>query len=209
MKTILTALFAFLLSGASAQTMETSLKSALQQFDSSKTLKTKMAAASQLDLLSSKYPKEAMTNYYSAYAKIIISYEETDTKKGDLFLDQADKYYEKVKQLDPENDETYVLGAMIANARIAMDGTRYKQYGELFNENLEKAKAANPNNPRIYYLRGVSLFYTPPMYGGGATRAKPYFEKAKALFAKQDKSSVMKPSWGERTNENYLKQCGK
>jgi tetratricopeptide (TPR) repeat protein len=209
-RTIVTALFAFIALGASAQTMEENLKAAVQQFDTSKTVNAMMVASSQLDLLSSKYPNEAMTNYYSAYAKAMISYKETNAKKRDLFLDQADKYYEKVKQLNPENDETCVLGALIANARIAIDGkNRYKQYGEPFDKNLEKAKALNPNNPRIYYLRGVSTFYTPKMFGGGAKRAKPYFEKAKSLFATQDKSSVMKPYWGEWMNEDYLKQCDK
>jgi hypothetical protein len=47
------------------------------------------------------------------------------------------------------------------------------------------------------------------MFGGGPKRAKVYFEKAKALFAAEDKSSVMKAHWGEWINEDYLKQCDK
>ena len=45
------------------------------------------------------------------------------------------------------------------------------------------------------------------MFGGGQKKAKPYFEKAKALFSTEDKSPVLKPYWGEQQNTDYLKQC--
>ena len=93
---------------------------------------------------------------------------------------------EKVKTIDSQNDETWILAALITNARISVDGqNRGMQYGELFNQYIEKAEKINPDNPRIYYMKGTSLFYTPEMYGGGKANAKPYFEKAKELFAKE------------------------
>jgi hypothetical protein len=191
-----------------AQTMEESLKSANQQLDTSKTINAMMSVSSTFDIITSKWPNELMTNYYSAYSKATISYTETDVKKKDLLLDQADKFFVKVKQINPENDETYVLAALLANARLSVDGqNRWKQYGEIFDKNLEKAKAINPNNPRIYYLKGSSLFYTPKMFGGGAKKAKVYFEKAKVLFEKQDKTSILKPIWGEWANTDFLKKC--
>ena len=45
------------------------------------------------------------------------------------------------------------------------------------------------------------------MYGGGKAQAKPLFEKAKELFAKEAKTSVLKPNWGEKQNMDFLKQC--
>jgi hypothetical protein len=45
------------------------------------------------------------------------------------------------------------------------------------------------------------------MYGGGKEKAKPYFTKAEELFAKEDKSAVLKPHWGEKQNQDFLKQC--
>jgi hypothetical protein len=45
------------------------------------------------------------------------------------------------------------------------------------------------------------------MYGGGKVKAKPYLEKAKELFAKESKTSILKPYWGEIQNLDYLKQC--
>ena len=45
------------------------------------------------------------------------------------------------------------------------------------------------------------------MYGGGKEKARPYFEKAKELFDKENKTSALKPIWGEKQNLDFLKQC--
>jgi hypothetical protein len=191
-----------------AQTMEESLSKTLMKMDSVQNLSQMMSVSAQFDMIAAKWENEWSSNYYAAYAKVIASFIVQDNKKKDLFLDEADKYLEKIKTIDSQNDETCVLAALIINARIAVDGqNRGMQYGGIFNQNLSKAEKINPDNPRIYYLRGTSLFYTPEMYGGGKAKAKPLLEKAKELFDKETKTSVLKPHWGEKENLDYLKQC--
>lgn len=191
-----------------AQTMEESLNKAFLQMDSVKSLSDMMSVSAQFDMIASRWENEWSSNYYAAYAKVIASFIVQDSKKKDLFLDEADKYLEKIKPLDSQNEETYVLAALITSARIAVDGqNRGMQYSGILNQDLEKAEKINPDNPRIYYLKGSALFYQPEMYGGGKTIAKPYFEKAKELFAKETKTSILKPHWGEKQNLDFLKQC--
>ncbi len=191
-----------------AQTLEESLNKAYVQMDSIKSFSDMMSVSAQFDMIADKWNNDWSANYYAAYAKVIASFIVQDSKKKDLFLDEADKYFEKVKLLGNENDETWVLAALITSARISVDGqNRGMQYGGIFNEYIEKAEKINPSNPRIYYLKGSSLFYTPEMYGGGKERAKPEFEKAKELFAKESKTSVLNPRWGEKQNLDILKQC--
>ncbi len=191
-----------------AQTLEESLNKTLMQMDSIKGLSDMMNVSAQFDMIADKWNNEWSANYYAAYAKVIASFIVQDSKKKDLFLDEAEKYFEKVKTLGNENDETWVLAALITSARISVDGeNRGMQYGATFNEYIAKAEKINPSNPRIYYLKGSSLFYTPEMYGGGKERAKQEFEKAKELFAKEPKTSVLKPRWGEQQNLDILKQC--
>ena len=97
------------------------------------------------------------------------------------------KYLDKVKAIDSQNDETWVLAAL--NHQCTYNLLTAKTGGcsmeELYNQYLAKAEKINPENPRIYYLKGSSLFYTPEMYGGGKAQAKTQFEKAKELFAKE------------------------
>ncbi len=193
---------------AQGQSLEENLTSSYQIMDTAQTLNGWMSASCSFDLITYMWPNEAMSNYYAALSKVMISYLEPNTDKKDLFLDAADRYYEKVALLMPDNEETYILAAYIANARLAVDpGNRWKVYGELFDKNIEKAKTINPTNPRIYYLKGIAVFNTPKMFGGGAKNAKEHLEKAKQLYAVQIKSSVLVPSWGEKQNAYFLMKC--
>lgn len=112
--------------------------------------------------------------------------------------------------LGKESDETYVLAAMIANLRLAVKpASRWQQYGKIFQDDLDKAKEMNPDNPRIYLLLGNSNMYKPKMFGGGKKAALPYYEKAEGLFAKENMSDITKPYWGKNQNEYHLQECKK
>jgi len=191
-----------------AQTMEESLTKTYLLMDSAKTVSDMMNISAQFKMTAEKWSNQWIADYYAAYASTITSFMETDSKKKDLLLDEADKYLVNVKLLDSTNAETYILAALIINARIAVDGqSRGRTYGKIFSQYLEKAKSINPDNPRIYYLKGISLFYTPKMFGGGKAKAKPYLEKAKEFYAKKTNTSILKPFWGQKQNQDYLKQC--
>ena len=198
----------FSISTLNSQTLEESLNETFQQMDTSKNLGGMMSASAKFDLITNKWPDEYASNYYSAYSKAMISYVEKDMKRRDQFLDIADKFYEKAKKINPENEETYILGALLAHARLSVDGgNRWRKYGEIFDQNINAAKAINPNNPRIYHLKGVALFFTPKMFGGGAKNAIELLEKAKPLFITQDLSSILKPNWGNNRNEAFILKC--
>ena len=162
----------------------------------------------KLILIAKKWPNEWSTNYYAAYSRIQLSYnDKLDAAKRDAYLDEADNYRDEALKLlgGKPTDEMYVMAAQIANARMSIDGkARWQKYGKVFEENLESAKKLNPDNPRIYLLRGISKFFTPKMFGGGAKAATPYFEKAQGLFAKEAKDDITKPYWGNGTNEYFI-----
>ena len=196
---------------AQAQDFKPALEKTFNAFDTATTLDAKTEQSNKLSLIAKKWNSDWLTHYYAAFGKTIVSYLEKEADKRDAYLDDADKEYaEAVAILKKDNDETYVLAALIANARLSVDGsTRWMKYGKIFSSNLESAKALNPDNPRIYYLQGTSKLYTPKAFGGGKKAALPYFEKADALFAKQTEGDITKPFWGKRMNTKYLAECKK
>lgn len=202
---------AFLSLNAYAQeAYEGQLTKIMNQVDTSRTLPQLMPLSAQLDMIAGSNPTSWQANYYAAFTKVIISYYETDMARKDLFIDEADNFFSVIQGLKVENDEKYVLAALIANGRLSVDGAnRWKKYGPIFEENLKKAKELNIDNPHIYYLLGTSKFYTPKMFGGGSKVAKPYFEKAKELYAKLDTKNIMIPYWGFYMNEYFLGECNK
>lgn len=192
-----------------AQEFKKPLEKTFIAFDTTMNAQVKAEQSNKLALIAKKWSDSWSAHYYNAYSKAVLSYFEKEEAKRDAYLDEADAELEQaVTLLGKNNDETYVLAAMLANARMAVNPkARYQKYGKLYEDNLKAAKELNPNNPRMYYLQGTSKFYTPKMWGGGKKVALPYFEKAKELFAKQQEGDITIPTWGKMQNEYYITQC--
>ncbi len=171
----------------------------------------KVAIANKLSLIAKKWKDEWCTHYYASLGKVHLSYTEKDGPKHDALLDEAEKEHdEAVSILGKENSETFVLAAMIANSRMAVDPmNRWQKYGKIFSDDLESAKELNAENPRIYYMKAVSTFFTPEAFGGGKKAALPYFEKADGFFAKEKGRDISKPYWGKEHNDYFMAQCKK
>lgn len=208
---LLTATAALVYVQACAQDMNDALKKTFLAFDTTRDVSVKTAQANKLTLIAKKWKDEWAPHYYNAYAKASLSYmlPENEMDKKDAMLDEADASLdEAVTLLGKETDDIYVMKAMLAQSRMAVDGrNRWQKYGKLFDENLQKAKELNAENPRIYYLKGTSVFFTPKMFGGGAEKALEYFEKAQPLFAKESDGDMTDPYWGAEANEYFIQTC--
>jgi GNAT superfamily N-acetyltransferase len=206
---IATALAGFTLINCHAQDYNATLKNTFLAYDTTQDMQKKVEASNKMSMISKKWNTEWASHYYNAYAKGNLSYMEKDEAKRDAYLDEADhELGEAVAILGKDNDETFVLAGMLANARMAVKPqARWQKYGKLFEENLEKAKAINAENPRIYYLMGMSNFFKPKMFGGGKKAALPYFEKASGFYAKETDADMAKPFWGKMQCNYFLGQC--
>lgn len=195
---------------AQAQHFEEVLQQSVTTFDSAKAENDRVTASNRLELIANKYPGKWAAAYYAAYSKAMIGVMEADNTNKDQYFDQADKYLEKAKTLATDNDENYVLAAMLASNRIGVDPqNRWQQYGQLFAENIQKAKAIRQDNPRLFYVQGLNSFFTPEQFGGGKKAALPYFEKSKTLYETETDSNILKPSWGKPGNTYFLIECQK
>lgn len=213
MKAFLLATALSLSIAANAQTDYTQvLGTTFTAFDTTRAdMSAKEAAGNKLILIAKKFPEAWAPQYYAAYSRIQLSFNEKDEAKRDAYLDEAEQYLaDAIRLLGKENDETHVLAAVVANARMAIKPqARFQKYGKIFDDQLEAAKAINADNPRIYLQRGIAKFYTPKMFGGGKKAAEPYFIKAKDLFAKEAKGDINKPYWGEDVNTYFLGMINK
>ncbi|MGN6566626.1 MAG: hypothetical protein ACTHJ0_01670 [Flavipsychrobacter sp.] len=206
---LLISAIAFAVATCTAQDFKTTLKKTFDEFENTQDQQQKTQLSNKLGLIAKKWNNEWAAHYYYAFSQAAISYNEKDKTKADAYIDEAEKEYDDMKSiLGKDNDETYVLAAMIANARLAVNPpNRWQKYGKIFSEDLQKAKEINPDNPRMYYLQGVSKFHTPKMFGGGKKNSLPYFEKAEPLFAKETADDITKPYWGKNENAYFMAQC--
>lgn len=144
--------------------------------------------------------------YYASYCTALQALTEKDNSQKDAEADKATELVTKAETiLEKENSETDVIKSMIATAHMTVDPqSRYMSYGPQINEYLEKAKQADPSNPRPYLLEAQNKFYTPEAYGGGKDAAKASFDKAKELFDAFKPETELSPVWGKLSLDYFL-----
>lgn len=156
------------------------------------------AQAAKLQRAAALAPADWLPRYYQAYALI----EQARLSKvpgaaKDQLLDQADAQLTQAKQLHGDESELQALQALGYQMRLSIDPMqRGQEYSELVMQAADLAKTLNPANPRPYLIEANQLYYTPEEYGGGAGRAQPLYEAAKAKFAAFRPASALGPSWG-------------
>jgi len=166
------------------------------------------AQAAKLQRAAALAPADWLPHYYQAYALI----EQARLSKvpgaaKDQLLDQADAQLAQAKQLHGDESELQALQALSYQGRLSIDPMqRGQEYSELVMQTADLAKTLNPANPRPYLIEANQLYYTPEEYGGGAGRAQPLYEAAKAKFAAFRPASALAPNWGAEYLAQQLKR---
>jgi hypothetical protein len=167
-----------------------------------------MPHANTMERIAAAETKEWLPQYWVAYCLINESFSLQEPAQRDMLLEKAQEFVTKAETLNKENAEIMILKAQYAQAKLSIDPmSRWEKYGASFEAALENAKTVEPQNPRIPYLMGTNLFYTPEGFGGGKNAAKPYFMKAKELFDSYQTKEAYAPSWGKAEIAYFLKQC--
>lgn len=144
--------------------------------------------------------------YYYAGMSLYLSAWIDKSADKDKIADKCKDFITKGQAIE-NNADLYCLVQQVAILQLMVDPmSRWQTYGAQAKAALADATKADPNNPRIYYLQGMTTFNTPEAYGGGKTLAKPMFQKSVDLF----KTYVPKPfypNWGKEEAEKMLEQC--
>jgi len=173
--------------------------------DSAKTIDDLQSLAGTFDRIGDAEKTKWLPYYYAALAQTWIGWR-PDLKDKDANAEKIRAYLSKAEALD-KNSEIYAVENMSYTQEMLVDPqSRYMTKGRDAATSLQKGMQLDPNNPRLYYLQGMSIFGTPPQFGGGKDKAKPIFEKSVALF-NSAKPQPLAPNWGQKQAEDMLAQC--
>jgi hypothetical protein len=173
--------------------------------DSAKSIDDLQSLASTFDRIGDAEKTKWLPYYYAALAQTWVGWNPT-VKDKDGNSAKINAYLAKAEAIE-KNSELYAVENMSATQQMLVDPqSRWATYGKTAGEALQKGLQADPNNPRLYYLQGMSLFGTPTQYGGGKDKAKPLFEKSVALY-KDAHPAPLAPTWGQKQAETMLAQC--
>jgi len=192
-------------SSAQSDKYAAAMDKTLHLFDSAKTTADLLSVANTFERIADAEKTQWLPYYYAGLALSTAGWNDPKMDK-DANSTRINTLCDKAEALD-KNSEIYVLRNMSATQQMMVDPqTRWQTYGMQAGKDLDIATQLNPDNPRIYYLKGESLFNTPVAFGGGKDKAKPMFEKAIALF-KTDKPKPLWPNWGRERAEEELAKC--
>lgn len=136
-----------------------------------------------------------LASYWAAYCVIMPAL--ADPNQADALTARAESLLEVCTMAGGDASEIACLRSLIATARLIVSpAERWQTYGAESSRQLDLAAEADPTNPRIYYLRGQSLLFTPENFGGGRARALPLLERCLELEAQRAPLSPYAPSWG-------------
>ena len=205
-KTLLFFALLISLSGfAQSEKYTQSMQKNIALLDSAKTTDELLSLAGTFARIGDAEKTQWLPYYYAALAQTWIGWNPA-TKDKDANSQQINAYLAKAEAIE-KNAETYAVENMSATQQMLVDPqSRWATNGKDAGEALQKGLAADPNNPRLYYLQGMSLFGTPPQFGGGKDKAKPLFEKSVSLF-KTAQPKPLYPTWGKQQAETMLAQC--
>jgi hypothetical protein len=211
MKTIITALLVFITTIAFSQSDKylSAMKKNLALFDSTMSTEQSQALSASFERIGDAEKTEWLPYYYSALALLTPGWSDPNIDK-DVNAQKVKAICDKAEPLAKSNEdksEIMTLRNMIATQQMLVDPqNRWMTYGQEAGNYLKQAKELNPNNPRVAYLEGASVFGTPEQFGGGKSKAKPVLEKAVALYT-SEQPKPMYPNWGKDQAQSMLAQC--
>ncbi len=201
---ILTAVFAVSVTAQSK--FETAMAKGLKQMTEAKTQLEKAETASFFERIADAEKNQWLPYYYAA----LLNYQNAmfdNSADKDKVAEKCKEMIEKGLAID-KNADLYCLQQQVAILQMLVDPmSRWQTYGPIAANALTNAKKADANNPRIYYLEGMTVMNTPENFGGGKVAAKPLFEKAVALFESYHPATPMHPNWGKDLAEKMLATC--
>lgn len=187
---------------------ETAMKKNLDKLNAAETIESMQEAVNGIERIAQKETDKWVPKYWMTYAYTIMSFMEKDAAKKDLYLDKAQGYLDEAMKISENNSELTVLQSMVYSGRLQVDpASRGMEYGPKASIELGKAKGQDANNPRIYYMEGQSLMYTPEQYGGGMEKACEAMNKSKELYASFELKDELHPHWGEERLDQLMQGC--
>lgn len=198
--------FSLLTSAARGQSLEELLAPEIAVLDTAKGTDVLQQLANNFERIALAHPKNWHANYYTAYTYTLLAFA---APKGeiDAIGDRAQEYLDLATAIRPYDAENHILSAYLLSARIDVNPmVRGASMGRESKTHLTTALEQDPNNPRGLYVRGMGIFHTPAVFGGGKKKAKPFLDRALEIFDTPNDVAPLDPRWGRRETAHLLEE---
>lgn len=203
-----TLIMAMILSFAGEKDYIQKMQKNLKELNAVESAEGFLKIAERFEQIAKSEQNKWLPNYYVTYAYLNYVFSAEENVNFDIILDKAQAYLNKARDLSPANSEIEVIQGWLYQGRIQADpAVRGMEYSQKAAASFGKAKNLDAGNPRIYFLNGMNVLYTPEPFGGGRKAACPYFIEAKAKFDSFKPDSPIAPNWGKEYNSKQAEDC--
>lgn len=184
------------------------MENALKTMDTATALSSWQQSANVFERIANAEKTQWLPYYYAAYANATLGMKEKSNKVKDNYFDKATYLINKADSLSPENSEILTVQAYVMQGQIQVNPmSRGSKYGPESGKLLEKAISLNPENPRPYLLKGIGLYFTPPMFGGGQDKGCPVINESLLKYESYKSPDAILPYWGKENAVYFAGQC--
>jgi len=152
----------------------------------------------------------AWSHYYIALADYRIAapllfMDEENKDAAAEHLKTAVEHLQEATKIDPQAAEAYALLASVYGRQIAFISPAKSIFlGPKVGRALKKAMQLAPDNPRVVLSAAISDFSTPGMFGGDKEKGLQGLQRAAELFAREEPTDPIQPSWGHSRTYAWL-----
>lgn len=182
------------------------MKTNLELLQHAKTLQDYTNVSAAFERIGNAEKKLWQPYYYAALSKLNGAMNNEKVDK-DMAGEQVDALLSKAEAIQ-RNSELSTLHYYNEVMKMSVNpGERYMSSAPLIEKYYAQAVAQDSTNPRIYFMKGQTIFHTPETFGGGKAAAKPIFQKALNFYIQQKDTTDFSPRWGKLETEAMLKAC--
>jgi len=150
-----------------------------------------------------------IVNYYLALCDFGISYsamggEKQDKEKLKKYTESAMRLLEKSILVRDDFADSWILKLSLNFNRWIYESDKMGDIMSVSSESKMKAETLEPINPRLWLVNGISTYYMPENFGGGAAKAIKELEKSLDLFQTRIEKEEYYPDWGKDMVYGYL-----
>lgn len=189
---------------ACGQSLEELLTPKVAALDTAGNPNTIRQLANDFERMALAHPRNWYANYYAAYTYTLLALT-AEKEQIDALADNAQEYLDVATSIRPDDAENHILMAYLLSARINVNPMlRGASMGRDSKTHLTAALEQDPENPRGLYVRGMGIFHTPAVFGGGKKKAKPFLDKALEMFNAPNDRAPLAPRWGKKETARLL-----
>lgn len=168
-----------------------------------------LSVANKFERISKKEADKWQPAYYAAYAMTILA--AIDPINMDKNLDIAQSFIDQAMDKNHQEAEVFALQGFIYMIRIRVDpAQRGQKYSGMSATALQRAKASDPENPRVLYLLAQLSYGTAQFFGSDSKEACQLNEQALEKFKTSEgkmSDDPFAPKWGMEMAKEFEEQC--